>query len=795
MWPWIAIVVLLLLAPRLLRVWGRRRARVEMLSQPLFRGEYAEAAPDGVPDGLRDGLTAASVELMALGFELLGFIQSERRTCALPRIQAVLRHPVELTFAVVSFAIADRLGVAVDFETLFTDGWWLRTGNRRAHWVLAPVETGRIGDPYVATLAEQWRYHQDAVTSESARTRRDVGLDDLVRHRNAVDHDEYTVGARLGFYRFDDDGERIRITPKGADSLIQRITDAATRAAAAPPLAGVLAMPCPADDLERKYQNVVIANAQKPKSRARWAFPLSVIAFAASALLFKHWAWLLSLIPFLLLHELGHWSAMRLFGHRDARIRFVPFLGAATLTTKQFRTLSQEMIVLLAGPVPGIVLGLALFQFIDFGRDPYALFSAITLVTINGINLLPLHPLDGGRIVHALVTAGRPRLDIALKVIAGALFVAGAIVMKDVTLALVAGIAFLFVRPGLRLARLDNGIRRRPGFGPTLTPEERRRFIFEALPDPRVNEGPGWVTLVQQLEVSLGHGQSRLWPALPWGIVYVACLGGLLAWGTTVSAVARTVNGACPPRTRASTLACSAPQGTEDIDWDKRDPDSVTRNPFKLTSYTQYPHAAFVWCTGEPAAIFGVTERLWEATAAAGLCPALPWEFLPPEKRAERDSARWTMKAITVAGPGLPREERIAYIDRVKSRAIHSPKYDPETVRLYRASLEGEAADDTRRRLADRIGPSVSESCTRLRIGSVHIESDDADDAEAGPVSGADRGGPSTTAGDEILTARLTVMLASPGDFAPLRRYLCAAGCQVAVLPYGSLDSRLFACF
>ena len=64
----------------------------------------------------------------------------------------------------------------------------------------------------------------------------------------------------------------------------------------------------------------------------QWMTP-DLFRFGASSLLFPHWAWLLWLLPFLLLHELGHWSAMRLFGHRDARIRFIPFLGAATLTT------------------------------------------------------------------------------------------------------------------------------------------------------------------------------------------------------------------------------------------------------------------------------------------------------------------------------------------------------------------------------------------------------------------------------------------------------------------------------
>jgi len=40
-------------------------------------------------------------------------------------------------------------------------------------------------------------------------------------------------------------------------------------------------------------------------------------------------------------------------------------------------------------------------------------------------------------------------------------------------------------------------------------------------------------------------------------------------------------------------------------------------------------------------------------------------------------------------------------------------------------------------------------------------------------------------------TFRVSVMFATPADFAPLGRYLCEAGCEVAVLPYGRLDPRL----
>jgi hypothetical protein len=65
--------------------------------------------------------------------------------------------------------------------------------------------------------------------------------------------------------------------------------------------------------------------------------------------------------------------------------------------------------------------------------------------------------------------------------------------------------------------------------------------------------------------------------------------------------------------------------------------------------------------------------------------------------------------------------------------------------------------------------------------------SSDGDDADGGVVTPA--------AERPVRTVRLSVSLASPADFAPLRRYLCEVGCQVDVLPYGSLDPRLRACF
>src|SRR6185312_16021304 len=85
----------------------------------------------------------------------------------------------------------------------------------------------------------------------------------------------------------------------------------------------------------------------------------SMVAFAASTLLWSSsWQWVGMLLPILFVHELGHWLAMRAFGHHDAKIAFIPLMGAATTTRIPFQKRWQEIVMLLAGPLPGAVAGL-----------------------------------------------------------------------------------------------------------------------------------------------------------------------------------------------------------------------------------------------------------------------------------------------------------------------------------------------------------------------------------------------------------------------------------------------------
>ena len=792
MGTWIAIGVLVLLGPRLLRWWVKRINQTNFLSIPIYPVAYVRAAPESIPSSILDGLAVVTAELAPLGFNLLGYIGSPLLPDKPPRFMAVLRHPGERAFATVGFALGELKGAVVDFETTFEDGGLVRTVNRRGRFTLVNLDNRRVEDPLVATIADQWHAHQGVVAGEHSRVPLDLDLTEVAGLRNANDLAEHEQGVRDGLYQSAADGRSFRFTPRGAALLSQRVLEAAPRLAKAPAPQGALAMPIPVDDLERKYQDLIYLVAQRPKRRGSSVFLLSLVAFGASALFFKHWAWLLWSIPFLLLHELGHYTTMRMYGHRDATIRFIPFFGAATLTTTQFRKLSHEMVVLLAGPLPGIAIGFLLFQLADFGHNPTMVGIGITLVTLNGLNLLPLHPLDGGRILHALITAGRPRLDFALRVIAGLAFAAAAIAFKDFTLGLLAVGGFLLLRSGLQRVRDENAIRNQPGFSPTLTPPERRWFIFNTLASKGGTDGHGWLRSVQELEVSLGHGQARWWINLPWLACYVACLGGLLVWSESVFSVRPKIGGKCPARTQAKTLACN-PAGAYTVDWSRPDPRSMTRNPFKLLARNAYPFGGFVWCTGETGKVSELTERLREVRSADGFCPALPWEPLPPGTKTTRDNARWTMQVLTAGGAVRKGSRALARLDHLPDGVRRQKGFDPETLRLYRSSVDGTSAD-AGRLLAERLGRSPTESCQRLQILSAQEEDETSSGADEDDGHADDGHEPSKSAMGTART-RISVVMTTPAEFAQLASYLCEAGCQIAALPYGSMDPRLRMCF
>ena len=121
----------------------------------------------------------------------------------------------------------------------------------------------------------------------------------------------------------------------------------------------------------------------------------------------SNWIFLLIITIIIVFHELGHFVAMKFFKYSDLGIFFIPLLGAYVSGTKQEVSQRQSAIILLAGPVPGIVVGIILLLIP--GNDSMMLSDTISVdevakasIFLNLLNLLPIYPLDGGQLLHRL---------------------------------------------------------------------------------------------------------------------------------------------------------------------------------------------------------------------------------------------------------------------------------------------------------------------------------------------------------------------------------------------------------
>jgi Zn-dependent protease len=148
---------------------------------------------------------------------------------------------------------------------------------------------------------------------------------------------------------------------------------------------------------------------------------------------------LLAVFGCVALHEVGHALAARAYGIGTRDITLYPIGGVASLERMPERPL-HEIVIALAGPAVNVVLAAGLFAAVAIGNAlPAAWFSSgpdladVFLarlfwanVFLCGFNLLPAFPMDGGRVLRAVLSLGMNRLS-ATKVAAtvGAVVAAG----------------------------------------------------------------------------------------------------------------------------------------------------------------------------------------------------------------------------------------------------------------------------------------------------------------------------------------------------------------------------------
>jgi Zn-dependent protease/CBS domain-containing protein len=138
-----------------------------------------------------------------------------------------------------------------------------------------------------------------------------------------------------------------------------------------------------------------------------------------------------------LLHEFGHIFAARRYGIRTPDVTLWPIGGVASLERIPERP-SEELVVALAGPAVNVVIALVLILILGTSLDSAAMTElenpragmlarlAAANIFLVVFNLIPAFPMDGGRVLRALLAMRRPHAEatrIAGRIGQGAAFV------------------------------------------------------------------------------------------------------------------------------------------------------------------------------------------------------------------------------------------------------------------------------------------------------------------------------------------------------------------------------------
>ncbi|HEU0050962.1 MAG TPA: site-2 protease family protein [Patescibacteria group bacterium] len=135
-------------------------------------------------------------------------------------------------------------------------------------------------------------------------------------------------------------------------------------------------------------------------------FFLTFLSMALSVLVYSlSWGWwfAVAFVLVLFVHEMGHVIAMSQKGHKALAPVFIPMLGAVVFAPK-FTSRDEEAYVGFGGPLAGAVISLLVFVLwaILPGNDHFLLVVSFISTFINLFNLLPIRPLDGGRVTQAV---------------------------------------------------------------------------------------------------------------------------------------------------------------------------------------------------------------------------------------------------------------------------------------------------------------------------------------------------------------------------------------------------------
>lgn len=399
--------------------------------------KYLVIKTEHVPAYFQDLLQTPIQELEKLGFKPFSYIEYQPMVQAnqQPNWEILLYNKSCQTYAtIVTNRLVEPVNLFdIEFYTFFKDKTLLLTVNSKKHGFIGEIPHTIIQDIYAHEVSMQWVHHQNklnqltteklpcALTPKAFAQALQIFLGNYVKSLSQTSKISPIKETQLFQIRWLTALKIVHPIVQGNNKTANIIQQRRQQAKTNPSLQ--VKIPIELEVAGFKHMQQMQQGLLNKKLRT-WLFLGSIVVFAASSTKFLTLQSVLIFIVVLLFHEGGHILAMKLFGYQDTSVLFVPFLGALATGHKHEATLSQKFWISLAGPLPGVIVGVALAMLTPRTGSDLAWLRETSwiMIFVNVFNLLPIYPLDGGKIANLLLFSRIPFADVGFKSIGLVMF-------------------------------------------------------------------------------------------------------------------------------------------------------------------------------------------------------------------------------------------------------------------------------------------------------------------------------------------------------------------------------------
>jgi Zn-dependent protease len=186
----------------------------------------------------------------------------------------------------------------------------------------------------------------------------------------------------------------------------------------------------------------------------------------------------------ILVHEGGHLLAMHLTGYTNLSMLLIPLFGGVAMGSSRNVASYKKMIVLFAGPLPGIIFA-AVCAFIllhsGYKINSDAMVFLALLAIINYLNLLPFLPLDGGFIFNLAIFSRMAYLQAGFILLSVAALVTLGLYLKWMVMIIVAALIAIATGHSMRQYRLLASVKNAVGQAVPQDEEQAATAIFREM--------------------------------------------------------------------------------------------------------------------------------------------------------------------------------------------------------------------------------------------------------------------------------------------------------------------------